>query len=151
MATLRCSLSSSSTHGRRQDNSTQATRENRKHEHLWIPINQHCNIEEKVEVGTNSFPILSPTKSKGRASGALSTPSMTWYFRKIRPSETHLLSSLKASGYRSVKSALHETMHAESVNVLAAQQAYKAPLTHDKAFDLRSLRQEIEVDVYGHE
>jgi len=79
-----------------------------------------------VEAGTNSFPVLSPAKSRGRALGALSSPSIMWYFRIIRPSETHLLSALKASGYRSVKSDLHGTMHSESVDI---QQAYDALLT----------------------
>lgn len=81
-----------------------------------------------VEAGTNNFPVLSPAKSKGRASGALSSPSIMWYFRIIRPSETHLLSALKASGYRSVKSDLHEMMDSESVNAQQLE-AYDAPLT----------------------
>ena len=51
-----------------------------------------------------------------------------WYFRIIRPSETHLLSALKASGYRSVKSDLHEMMDSESVNAQQLE-AYDAPLT----------------------
>ena len=62
--------------------------------------------QERDDVGTDNFPVLPPVKSNGSASGAFSSPSMMWYLRIMRPSETHLLSTFKASGYRAVKSDL---------------------------------------------